>query len=246
MRRIYVPLRNQWVIATACKCKVAEMEREEKERERRERRTKMERIYSRSIMSAALKSATFQSFIPRDGTENVATAARSFVKDFEGRKTGLLFFGKPGNGKSHLAASIHHELDRQGYVCLFLDVSQLFNLAKDTFNSSNKTTLTDIINGAVQCDLLTLDEIGSGFLTEYEFNDILFPIINGRQGKPINFTTNLDLDRLEKWFLTDKYGKPVDSDGRLFDRILGCTDIYENTATSKRREDAIKRIQGGM
>lgn len=244
MRRTLVPLRNQWVIATACKCKVAEMEREEKERERKARRTNMERAYSKNIMNEDLKNASFNSFQDREGSESVKQAAIEFVAGFETRKTGLMLFGTPGNGKSHLAAAIHHELDKQGYVCLFLDVSQLFNLAKDTFNSSVKTTLTDIITGAVQCDLLTLDEIGSGYLTEYEFNDILFPIINGRQGKPTNYTTNLDLARLEQWFKADKYNKPVDPDGRLYDRILGSTDIYENRASSKRREDAIQRLQG--
>lgn len=247
MRRIHVPLRKErkWVIATACKCTVAKMEQEEKERERRYRRMQLERIYSKSIMNDDLKQASFQNFQPRKGTERAREAAEGFVRDFANRKTGLMFFGAPGNGKSHLAAAIHHELDRAGYVCLFLDVSQLFNLAKDTFNSQSKTRLTDIVNGAIQCDLLTLDEIGSGYLTEYEFNDILFPIMNGRQGKPTNYTTNLDLQRLEQWFMYDKHGKPVDIDGRLYDRILGSTDIYENTATSKRREDARARLRGG-
>lgn len=220
------------------------MKREEKERERKVRRMNMERAYCKNIMNEALKKTWFHNFQDRRGTEAAKQAATEFVAGFETKRTGLMFFGVPGNGKSHLAAAIHHELDNQGHVCLFLDVSQLFNLAKDTFNNQTKTTLVDIINGAIQCDLLTLDEIGSGYLTEYEFNDILFPIINGRQGKPTNYTTNLDLSRLERWFMTDKYGKPVDPDGRLYDRILGSTDIYENKASSKRREDAIVRIKG--
>lgn len=246
IKRTYFPPKKQYGLNKACPCVVAESEREEKERERKHRRSQMDRIYARSMMNDALKKASFDNFIPRPGTESILRAAKGLVRDFEQRKTGVMFYGPPGNGKSHTAAAVHHELNREGYICLFLDVPQLFNLAKDTFRRDSKVTLTDIVSGAIAADLLTLDELGSGYLTETEFNDILFPILNGRQGKPTNFTTNLELSRLQTWFAYDKSGKPVDPDGRLYDRILGSTDIYHNTATSKRREDAIKRIKGGQ
>lgn len=225
---------------------VKENEDKEREQERKMRRAKMDRIYARSIMNDDLKWATLNNFIERPGTEGMRIAGLDFVKNFDGRKTGLMFHGKPGNGKSHMAAAINHELNHQGWICLFLDVPQLFNLAKDSNRQGSKISLTDIINGAIAADLLTLDELGSGYLTEYEFNDILFPIINGRQGKPTNYTLNLDLKRLQKWFEIGAKGIPLDVDGRLYDRILGGTDIYENSATSKRREDAMKRMNGGM
>lgn len=205
----------------------------------------MERVFARSIMNDKLKQASFDSFERRTGTETALSAALEFVKGYDTRETGLLLYGPPGNGKSHLAAAIHHELTQQGYVCLFLDVPQLIEMAKGTMKNNSKISITDIVSGAVSCDLLTLDELGAGSLTEFEYKDLLFPIINGRQGKITNFTSNLDLDRLENWLLYDKYGNVVDEQGRLFDRILGCTDIYENTATSKRREDALRRMNGG-
>jgi DNA replication protein DnaC len=237
-----IVMKSVFAMPAACKCEVARMQKEEEVRERKERRAAMEKAYKRSIMSDDLKGAMFQTFLPRAGAEHVRREAEKFVDDFERRKHGLFFYGKPGNGKSHLMASIHHELDRQGYVCLFLDCSQLFNLARDTMNKNSKVSLTDIITAAVDCDLLTLDELGSGSLSEYEFNDVLFPIINGRQGKKTNYTSNLDLIRLKQWFAMDKYKNPVDPDGRLIDRILGSCDICENLATSKRQEDAMRRM----
>lgn len=243
MLRVYVPMLRKYAIPSACACITREREKEEAARERRNRRDKLERIYSKNIMNERLKRALFENFLPRPGTEEIKSAALRFVRDFESQETGMFVFGSVGNGKSHLMAAVHHELYRQGYVCLFLDCSQLFNIAKDTFKSSSKFSLTDIINAAVNADLLTLDELGSGFITETEFNDILLPIINGRQGKLTNYTSNLDMERLKNWFATDKYGKPVDPDGRVIDRIIGSCDIYQNTATSKRQEDAMKRLQ---
>ncbi|WP_167518716.1 ATP-binding protein [Paenibacillus brasilensis] len=215
------------------------------EAERRYRRGQMERVFSRSIMNDRLKKASFDNFLPRTGTEKALRGAKEFVSTFESRETGLLLFGPPGNGKSHLLAAAHHELNRQGFVCLFLDVPQLMKLAKTATRFDSKVTLTDVINGAVSCDLLTLDELGAGALLVDEYKDVLFPIINGRQGKKTNISLNLDLERLEQWLLQDKWGNIIDEEGRLFDRILGSSDIYHNTATSKRREDAIKRMQQG-
>lgn len=242
MTRVYFALMNKYVMPSACTCVVLRMEREEEERIRKIRKADLERTYKHSIMSDGIKTASFDNFIFRRGTELCLASAKKFAEEFEERKEGILMFGKPGNGKSHLLAAIHHDLNRRGYVTLFLDVSQLFNLAKDTFKFTSKISLTDIVTAAINCDLLTLDEIGSGVLTETEFNDILFPIINGRQGKKTNFTSNLDIKRLNQWFAYGKKGEPLDVDGRLIDRIIGSSIIIENHGTSKRQEDAMNRM----
>ncbi|OMC71121.1 hypothetical protein BK126_03130 [Paenibacillus sp. FSL H7-0326] len=246
IKRTYVPFIKKYGISTACPCVVAEREREQLESDRRYRKGKMERVFSRSIMNDNLKQATFQNFIKREGTESVLSAFKEFVRTYESRKTGILAYGPPGNGKSHLAASAHHTLDHQGYVCLFLDFPQLVEIAKGTFKNHSKVSITDIVSAAVSCDLLTLDELGAGSLTEFEYKDLLFPILNGRQGKLTNFTTNLNLEQLEMWLYKDKSGNVLDEQGRLFDRILGSVDIYENKGTSKRREDALKRLNEGQ
>lgn len=242
--RTYFKFKNQYGLNSACNCVVTERVREQEEKERRLRRGRMEQVFSRSIMNEKLKKASFQSFIDRRGSEMVLSASKEFVRTYESRETGIMFFGAPGNGKSHLAAAVHHALDQKGYVCLFLDFPQLAELAKGTFKNHSKISITDIVSAAVACDLLTLDELGAGSLTEFEYKELLFPILNGRQGKLTNFTTNLNLGQLEKWLYKDKSGNILDEQGRLFDRILGNVDIYENTATSKRREDAIKRMRG--
>lgn len=118
-------------------------------------------------------------------------------------------------------------------------------MAQATFKSKGPTTVHDIVIGAVNADLLVLDEIGVAPLTNWEYKNILFPILNGRLGKKSKsiFTTNLDLGRLANWFAYDKDSGPLDEDGRLIDRLIGACDIVKNNGTSKRREDAERRMK---
>lgn len=242
INRLYIPFLKKHVFPV-CRCETAKLEKEEAQRERMHRKKQMEKAYRHNIMNDNLKEARFSTFEDRPGTHLMFEKAMDFAQNFEEKKVGLLGYGDPGNGKSHLFASIHHFLDERGHVSLFLDCSQLFNIAEDAKKFSSKTTISDIINAAIGCDLLTLDEMGAGKLTQDEFTDILFPIINGRQGKLTNYTTNLDLDELREWFATDKYKQPLDFKDRLIDRIIGSCDVVKNNGSSKRQEDSFKRMQ---
>src|SRR5690242_2227089 len=102
MNRIHFPLMKRYVMPAACKCDIARIEREEEERERKLRRAMLEKTYKRSIMNERLKTASFDNFELRRGTELCFTESRNFAEQFENRTDGLLMFGKPGNGKSHL------------------------------------------------------------------------------------------------------------------------------------------------
>lgn len=227
-----------------CSCLNAISEKENLKRERLQRKNYMEQVYKQNLMNDKLKVARFENFEDRPGTAIAFRETNAFAGKFDRQQRGIMLFGNAGNGKSHLCAAIHHHLEAEGFVSLFLEVQRLFNLAEDARRFSSKINLNDVINAAINADLLTLDELGAGKLSQEEFSDVLFPIINGRQGKPTNYTTNLDLDELAQWFAIDRYGKPLDNKGRLIDRILGSCVVVQNTGTSKRIEDAARRLQG--
>ena len=73
----------------------------------------------------------------------------------------LMIWGEPGNGKTHLAASIANELSKQGYIVVFQSVPELLQRIRNTFSSENKESETQIMRALLECDLLILDDIGA-------------------------------------------------------------------------------------
>jgi DNA replication protein DnaC len=223
-----------------CNCIKEKELAEHRERELAAEREKVKRIYGEGLIDEELKNASFDNFNHRPELEGAYRIAKDFATNFQDQEFGLYMFGPVGVGKSHLAASIHNELIQQGYASVFIDVTQLFGLAKSTFKDEKKSD-QDYIQAAIKCDLLTLDEIGLTGLSSYEFG-ILFQILNGRKGKLTNITSNLNLDRLQKWFAVDNKGKPLDVDGRVFDRLIGSTLLIESQASSYRVYKAQQRM----
>jgi len=224
-----------------CECRKRRFEQEQRELQLSKKRDKVKSLYGDGLIDDELKRASFSSFEVRPGTEEAYQMAKRFVSNFSNQTFGLYMFGPVGTGKSHLAASIHKELLKQGCSSVYIDVTQLFGLAKSSFNRQSKKTDQDYIQAAIKCDLLTLDEIGLSPLSEYEFK-MLFQILNGRKGKLTNFTSNLDLNQLESWFQRDKHGNMLDEHGRLFDRLLGSSQPVRVATDSYRKYKAMQRL----
>lgn len=225
----------------ACNCEIKSRDKQMKIEERKRQTAEMQKYTRRHLINPKIINAGFKNFVTRPGTENMLENAKQFFRDFESEEDGRVFFGAPGNGKSHLARAIQRSLEADGWATLFFDWPQLIELAKETF-SKKEASINNIIRAAIDADLLVLDEIGFLHLTEWEAKALLFPIINGRQGKKTILTTNLNIDELEEWFMFDKDGNPLDEKGRIFDRLIGSYRFVENKGTSKRKEDRMRAM----
>lgn len=127
-----------------------------------------------------------------DGSQKLAlTIAKDFVKDFGSLSQGLLFIGRSGLGKTHLAVSVIKALIlEKGADCKFVDFFQL--LSDIRYGYSQDLSEQAIINPYVAAPILLIDELAKGRNTEWELT-MLDQIISSRYNaadKITLFTTN--------------------------------------------------------
>ena len=107
-------------------------------------------------------------------------------------KTGLLFVGSVGVGKTHLAVGIIKALIRdKGIHCLFCDYRELLKQIQNSYNSSVQATEMEILRPVFDAEVLVLDELGAVRSTEWVFDTVNY-ILNSRynNNKTTIITTN--------------------------------------------------------
>jgi DNA replication protein DnaC len=138
---------------------------------------------------------TFQ-YDPDDRKQASIGRARNlsgrFVEEYPVEKTGLLFVGSVGVGKTHLAVGIIKALIREkGIHCLFCDYRELLKQIQNSYNSSVQATEMEVLRPVFDTEVLVLDELGAVRSTEWVFDTVNY-ILNSRynNNKTTLITTN--------------------------------------------------------
>ncbi len=118
------------------------------------------------------------------GAHRSLTAARlaagRFVEEYPLEKTGLLFIGPIGTGKTHLAVGTLQELLRsKGTPCRFCDYRELLKEIQNSYNPSVQTTELEILLPVFDAEVLVLDELGAVKPTEWVWDTVSL-ILNTR------------------------------------------------------------------
>ena len=118
--------------------------------------------------------------------------AGRFVEEYPLDKTGLLFVGSVGAGKTHLAVGIIKALIRdKGIHCMFCDYRELLKQIQNSYSASVQATEMEVLRPVFDAEVLVLDELGAVRSTEWVFDTVNY-ILNSRynDNKTTIITTN--------------------------------------------------------
>jgi DNA replication protein DnaC len=173
-----------WSVCPVCRAEVEAEEKAKKDAEEAEQRVRnWERRLGQSGIPPRFQDRTLENFVAENEAQQKALKfAKSYADEFnEALKTGrsALFVGKPGTGKTHLAAGIGMNLLKKGHPVLFMTVMRAIRRVKDTWGKGREESETEAIAAMVEPHLLILDEVGVQFGSDFEKN-LIFDIINER------------------------------------------------------------------
>lgn len=173
----------KWMGCPQCNAiRQAEGEAREREVQERERQRRMEQRLSQSGIPQRFRDRTFANFVAdTDAKRNALAVASDFAENFaehRERGTTVVFSGKPGTGKSHLAIAAAMSVMTSG-TALYLNALDLVRMVRDTWRRDSEMTESAVLHELSTVSLLVIDEIGVQYGTEGE-QVILFDVLNRR------------------------------------------------------------------
>jgi DNA replication protein DnaC len=161
-----------------------------------------------AIGSAAVpprfRDRTFESFSAETPAQaHALSVAQRFASEFPAALrtgAGLVFSGKPGTGKSHLAASVMLALFERHWV-RYVTCMGLIRLVRETWRKDSENTEREVLRYfGDQLDLLVIDEIGVQYGTDGE-QTVLFEVLDRRYSgmRPTILLTNQDREGFQAY-----------------------------------------------
>lgn len=169
--------------------------------------------YARSNLKDRLDKETFESFSldfysresdgkhklsPYENMERIYGHCVDFCDGFDTHAKGLLFYGKPGLGKTFLSCAIARRLMDSGKSVVYMRAPRMFALYEENrFLQEKDEVFADIY----ECDLLIIDDLGTEAQSKTNLA-FLFEVMSERieNGKKIVISTNYSLGELAKMY----------------------------------------------
>ena len=153
---------------------------------------------NRLKVPAKFAQATLDSYIAGPQTFQALSMARRYVDEFiPGQtRTGLLFYGPVGVGKTHLGIGILKKLaEEKGIEGRMVDLRDLLDQLRSSYDERNERSQesqAQILASLLKTDLILIDELGAATPSDwvYETLELLIGTLYNRS-MPVIVTTNL-------------------------------------------------------
>ncbi len=150
------------------------------------------------------------------------------------QRTGLFLAGHFGTGKTFLMCYLLHELAKSGHSGAIVYMPDFVEDLKSMISQPDQ--LKETVEMLKHTDLLIFDDIGAENLNPWVRDHVMGAILNYRMNrKPTFYTSNYDLDSLEKHFsFTSKDGEEEYKGQRIMDRVRPFVEVIVVEGTNKR------------
>ncbi|WP_176785867.1 ATP-binding protein [Propionivibrio dicarboxylicus] len=205
---------NYWTPCPQCQA-VATEKRNEEQRisDERQKQERVRKLICNSELPTRFTDRTLDSFVADTPQKKRALSlASEYAEQFDDvLQTGrcALFIGRPGTGKTHLAAGIGLHLMNNGYSVRYTTVNRLIRRIRSTWSRASEETEQQAIAAFSRPALLILDEVGVQYGSEAE-KISLFDVINERYE---NRMPTLLISNLDRNGVAEALGE------RVFDRL---------------------------
>lgn len=163
------------------------------------RRRANERRLENARIPKRYADCTLESFGPQTALQKKAKRiAEVFLEEYpvESGESGLLFLGRPGVGKTHLAASVLRGLVvEKGVQGLFYDYGDLLRTIQSTWDRDSQMSESSVLDPVKAAEVLLLDDLGATRPSLW-VQEVLFHILNTRYNeKRVTILTSNHLDQ---------------------------------------------------
>lgn len=204
-----------------CVRKYHEAESARKEKEETARKAALvQRLHASSLIPKRFKECRFDNFYSNnEGQEKALTVAKSYADAWEEmhrRGAGLIFSGKAGTGKTHLACAIANQVIDMAVPAKFTTVTNMMREIKSTYDKDSDDNETQVLQRLSDVPLLVLDEAGMDYGTDFN-KTLLFEVLNSRYENvnPTIILTNLDATALRDYLGERVIDRMRDGGGKM-------------------------------